>query len=304
MSNLLNQLDIPVVVIFYNRPHLLNQLHELLKAIQPSKLYLVADGPRSMDDLALCNSARKIFDDISWSCEVFRNYALNNMGCKNRVTSGLDWVFENEESAIILEDDCLPDQSFFEFAAVLLKKYRDDTRIAAISGNNFVTIDCEYSYMFSRYTHLWGWATWRRVWHLYDREMKSWDELCEPKYAKQIFFSNKEFNAFSQSVSSIKSGALDTWDSQWTLACLSNNMLTIMPNNNLVSNIGFGENATHTKGLPEEVFLKSYPMVFPLRHPAIIRSDSILDQTISDRYLTPRGILEKLIIKIKKLCIN
>lgn len=304
MSYLNNQLDIPVVIIFYNRPHLLKHLYELLKIIQPQKLYLIADGPRSIDDKVLCNSTRKIFDDIPWPCEVHRNYAVNNMGCKNRVITGLDWVFEREESAIILEDDCLPDQSFFGFAGILLDKYRDDTRIAAISGNNFINIDCEYSYMFSRYTHLWGWATWRRVWRLFDRDMKSLSELCRPNYASQIFFSNRELEAFCQSISSIKSGTLDTWDSQWTLSCLSNNMLTIMPCKNLVSNIGFGEDATHTKGLPEQVFLRKYPTVFPLRHPIIIRSDTVLDRKMSDNYFTPRRFFKKLISKTKKLFIN
>jgi hypothetical protein len=299
-----SQFKTPVVVIFFNRPNLLKKLFAVLEIVKPAKLYLIADGPRCQDDLELCSAARKIFEKVSWDCEVLRNYSYENLGCKNRVITGLDWVFEREDSAIILEDDCLPDYSFFEFVNILLEHYQKDTRIAAISGNNFIDIDSEHSYVFSRYTHLWGWATWRRVWQLYDREVKSWEQLMRPNYIAEIAASEAELNAIKKSISSIRSGALDTWDSQWLLTCWSNNMLTILPQKNLVANIGFGENATHTKGQPEKVYLEAYSVKFPLTHPLIIRSDLVLDRMISKKYFSPASPLKRLINKLMKLCAN
>ena len=241
-------LSTPIAFIIFNRPDLTEIVFEAIRQAKPKKLLVVADGPRFPQEADKCEKSRSVIQKIDWECELLTNYSEINLGCKLRVSSGLDWVFSEVEEAIILEDDCVPAPSFFKFCETLLARYRQDERIMMISGDNFQKGHkrTDYSYYFSKYAHIWGWASWRRAWQHYDVEMKTWpeynklgiiDSFCENKYEKKYWTDifNLTFD-----------GSINTWDYQWTYACWSQNGLSILPNANLVSNIGFRADATHT----------------------------------------------------------
>ncbi len=245
------QLKTAIALIIFNRPDTTEKVFEAIRQAKPSKLLVVADGPRANrpGEAEKCAATRAIINRVDWECEVLRNFSDVNLGCQKRVVSGLDWVFSEVEEAIILEDDCLPTPSFFHFCQTLLEYYRHDERIMHIGGNNFQPSSrTNYSYYFSKYNHCWGWASWRRAWKYYDVDMKTLQEykklglinsICENVY-EETYWIDKFDEALSNLISA--------WDYQWTYTCWSQNGLSITPNTNLISNIGFGSEATHTRG--------------------------------------------------------
>lgn len=288
----------PVVLMIFNRPSQTQLVFNEIRKVKPRKLLVIADGPRCgrEEDVEKCMAVRKIIEQVDWECEVGKNYAANNLGCKGRVASGLDWVFSLEEEAIILEDDCLPHPTFFCFCQELLERYRDDQRIMTISGNNF-----QYgkkrtaaSYYFSRYAHIWGWATWRRSWKLYQVNMERWPEVRSGRWLFDILGSMRadvqngqcQFDAM-ESMQAIEywykifdytyGGQIDTWDYQLIFTSWLEHSLHILPNVNLVSNIGFGMDATHTKTIRKCANLPVEAVTFPLEHPSFIIRDAIAD---------------------------
>lgn len=275
------QLKTPVAFIIFNRPDTTERVFAEIARARPAKLLVVGDGPRAnrpgeAEKVAAC---RAIIHRVNWPCEVLTNYSETNMGCKMRVSSGLDWVFEQVPEAIILEDDCLPHPTFFRFCQEMLERYRDDERIGMISGDNFqfgqvVTTD---SYYFSKYTHIWGWATWRRAWSGYDVEASIWPILLKEGWLKQISENKGEEAYWHEVFQSVYDGGLDTWDYQWTLRCFAQGQVSVMPNLNLISNIGFAQDATHTieKSIYANMAVKE--MSFPLKHPEIIRANPRAD---------------------------
>ncbi|MCA2504064.1 MAG: glycosyltransferase family 2 protein [Microcystis sp. M54BS1] len=269
------QLTTPVAFLIFNRPDTTARVFEAIRQAKPPKLLVVADGPRAdrADDIEKCKAARAIIEGVDWDCEVLTNYSDVNLGCKNRVSSGLDWVFHTVEEAIILEDDCLPHPSFFRFCQELLDYYRDDKRIMAISGDNFQLgrNRTEYSYYFSRYSHIWGWATWRRAWQYYDVKMKLWQEIRDGNWLESILGKTQAVKYWTKIFQTYYDGKIDTWDYPWNFACWIQNGLTILPNVNLVSNIGFGEDATHTIGSKSRLAnLGVQEMNFPLKCPPFL----------------------------------
>lgn len=288
----------PIVLIIFNRPLVTQQIFNEIRKVKPAKLLVIADGPRPVreDDVAKCLATRKIIEQVDWECEVLKNYAEVNLGCKGRVASGLDWVFSIVEEAIILEDDCLPQPTFFLFCQELLEQYRDDKRIMTISGNNFQYGQrrTEYSYYFSRYAHVWGWATWRRAWQYYDVHMKLWPGVREGRWLFDILGSMRAEVESGQCrfdvMGSMRAiaywykifdatygGRIDTWDYQLLFASWLQNGLHILPTINLVSNIGFGIDATHTKIAGKCSNIPMEAMVFPLQHPPFIIRDAAAD---------------------------
>jgi SAM-dependent methyltransferase len=241
-------LSTPIAFFIFNRPDLTSIVFEVIRQTKPKTLLVVADGPRFPEEAEKCQQARRtVIEKVDWNCQVLTNFSEKNLGCKHRVSSGLDWVFGEVEEAIILEDDCLPTQSFFYFCQALLDYYRDDERVMHISGNNFQFDQSrtEYSYYFSKYPHIWGWASWRRAWKYYDVSMKTWlkykdlgivSSICEDPYEQKYWI-----DIFDR----VYSGAVDTWDCQWVYTCWCQNGLAVLPNSNLVSNIGFRPDATH-----------------------------------------------------------
>lgn len=274
----MNNFQTPILFIIFNRPDTTLQVFSEIKKIKPAKLYVVADGSRvnKAGEKEKCDETRKIMDLVDWECEIFKNYSDINLGCKKRVSSGIDWFFKNVEQGIILEDDCLPDQSFFKFCEEILDKYKNDERVGMISGDNFQfgQIKNEFSYYFSRYSHIWGWATWRRAWEKYDVNISSWPQIKNDKVLNRIFNNRQDVYYWSAIFDDVYNNKIDTWDYQWSFTCFVNNYLSVMPNVNLISNIGFNQGeATHTKRVGKFSNMTTSELTFPLKVPeSIIRS--------------------------------
>ena len=285
-SNIKYELTTPVVFLIFNRPDTTARVFEAIRQAKPSKLLVVADGARAdkPGEAEKCAAARAIIDRVDWECEVLTNYSDANLGCRKRVTSGLNWVFEQVEEAIILEDDCLPHPSFFLYCQELLEKYRDDERIMMISGDNFQFGHkrTEYSYYFSRYGHCWGWASWRRAWTKYNDSMQTWSELRDNGWLNDVLPNEQAVAYWSRIFQSVYDG-FNTWDYVWQYTLWINSGLTILPNVNLVSNIGFGS-GTHTNINNHKLAnLKVEALIYPLKHPLVIRNtsaDNFTEQTI------------------------
>jgi hypothetical protein len=266
----------PVVLLVFNRPVQTRQLLEAVRRARPPLVLVVADGPRPAvpGDDAACAEVRALVDqEVDWDAKVLKNYAAANLGLRRRVSSGLAWAFEQVEQAIILEDDCLPDPTFFRFCAELLHCYQYDTRVGVISGNNFQPpgFACQRSYYFSRYNHCWGWATWRRAWQFFDASMKEWPELRPTGWLDGLFPDPAQAAYWRALFDGVCEGRLNSWAYAWTFACWSQSLLTILPRANLVSNIGFDSTGTHTTNAANPLAqLPSVPMPFPLTHPSSV----------------------------------
>ena len=292
-------LTTPVVLLGFNRPAETGRVFAAIREARPPRLLIVADGPRAdrPDDGPLCAEVRRIVEQVDWPCEVQHNYSGINLGCRQRVASGLDWVFEQVEEAIILEDDCLPHPSFFRFCEELLSKYRHDERIMMISGDNFQfgINRTSYSYYFSRYSHIWGWASWRRSWEKYDILMKLWPEIRDGGWLHDVFIRNNVIKYWEKSFEDTYNGLIDTWDHQFTFACIVNNGLSIVPNMNLVSNIGFNFGATRTKSKCRFSDMRTEEMLFPLVHPHHIIRNAKADKYTENLQFTSSILLKRIL---------
>jgi len=284
------QIITPVCFLVFNRPETTSRVFEEIRRARPPKLLVVADGPRldRPGEAEKCDAVRAIIEQVDWPCEVLKNYTNTNMGCKRRVSSGLDWVFETVPEAIILEDDCVPDPSFFRYVEELLTRYRDDERVMVIAALHFhgAAHTPPHSYFFSRYNHVWGWASWRRAWQYYDREISLWPALRDTDWLLAIGGGSKAFQQYWTKIfDTVHLGRVDTWDYQWTFSCWAQSGLAILPARNLVTNVGFGEDATHTKdngGAHASLQLEA--LNFPLSHPLTMVRDFAADEW-SDRHV-------------------
>jgi hypothetical protein len=262
----------PVVIIAYNRPWLLKQVLTVVRQVQPTQLFLVVDGPNleRPEDQHKCQQVREILSTVDWSCQVFRNYSEYNQGCGYRIPSGLDWVFEQVETAIILEDDCLPDLSFFQFCQILLSRYGDDPSVTQICGTNRL-LQWKYeqqSYHFARYCSAWGWATWKRAWQNYHQHGQLWQDSSIRAKIKGIIKESRQFSYFCQRYQQAIANSGMTWDYQWSLVQLAQQGRSIIPGVNLVKNLGFNREATHTHHFCLSHLLQSVQtMKFPLIEP-------------------------------------
>jgi hypothetical protein len=277
------QLTTPVAFIIFSRPDTTEQVFEAIRQAKPPKLLVIADGPRAdkVGEAEKCAATRAIIDRVDWDCDVLTNYSDINLGCKRRVSSGIDWVFENVEEAIILEDDCLPAPSFFPYCQELLTRYRHDTRVMHIAGTNFGISgkNPNESYYFSRRTHIWGWASWRRAWKsYYDVKISLWPDLKKQDRLAEILGNKKEAEVKTNIFDMVYAGEIDTWDYQWHFACICQGNSSILPNQNLVSNIGLAhEDATHTFGSSDFAKVKLSDIQFPLVHPKYFIKDTEAD---------------------------
>lgn len=240
----------PVLLLLFNRPDTTRRVFDAIKQAAPSRLYIAADGARKdrEQEAALCKEAREVIAYIDWPCEVKTLFRDENLGCKDAVSSAIDWFFEREEEGIILEDDCLPSNDFFRFCDEMLERYRLDTRIRHIGGSNLQQGKQwgEAGYYYSNLTHVWGWASWRRVWQQYDKELEAYTAEDVQNAFADIFTEPIIINTWAQIFNQLKAGQIDTWDYQLTFINFFNNSLSVIPNVNLISNIGFGDGATHT----------------------------------------------------------
>jgi hypothetical protein len=292
-------INIPTAIIFFARPDLLQVTFEAVRKAKPSKLFLIQDGARegNSNDLKKIKECQDIVENIDWECEVYKNYADDNLGCGMRIFSGLNWVFKHVDRVLIIEDDCVPAQSLFPFAAELLERYKDDDRIGMISGMNNLDIyeNCPDDYFFSSSGSIWGWATWKRVWDKVEYDL----EFLNDKNATTIVFkTDSKLEPMGQVLSNnLNEGKkLTSWSYQLGMNILLQHQINIVPKYNMISNIGMSEDGANSvsslrfmpKGLRQLYYMKTYDYKFPLQHPKYVVNDldfkKKLDRLMGDGY--------------------
>ena len=275
--------SLTVALFIYNRPQLTRRVFARIRAAPPARLFVIADGPGGRADNAELEAARMETENIDWPCRVERDSASNHLGCGRRVSSGIASVLEQAQEAVFLEDDCLPDPSFFTFCKELLVRYRDRSEILMISGYNPLdTVNlADTSYDFSRFGSIWGWASWKRAFSGYDRELACWDDAATRQRLRDALQDDSAFEYYGRVVDRIRNGQIDTWDYQWTIYRLLQGGLCAVPTRNLVQNMGFGGAATHT-GSANLLHLENHAesLEFPLQHPAQVKLNRVLDQRL------------------------
>jgi hypothetical protein len=280
----MTKLTVPVVLIIFKRPEMTQQVFEVIRQVQPPQLLVIADGPRDRypEEARQCQATRAILEQVDWDCQIFKNFSEQNLGGKQRISSGLDWVFSLVESAIILEDDCLPSPSFFFYCQELLAYYRDDQRVMTISGNAYhLPLERSgYSYRFSRYNMSWGWATWRRAWQHYDGQIRLWPEIQQQRWLGDILDNPKAERYWRDRFQEVFENKIGGWDYRWTFACWIRSGLSIHPLVNLVSNIGFNGDATHTTIKNHLADLPLETIELPLKHPPFVLRDAQYDKLL------------------------
>lgn len=279
-----HQLRTAVLFMIFNRPDTTKQVFEAIRKAKPPRLYVAADGPRAdkAGEGEKCEKTRQIAMQVDWDCEVKTLFRDKNLGCKYAVSGAIDWFFENEEEGIILEDDCLPSQSFFWFCEVLLEKYQNDLRVWHIAGyNHYPERIKKSSYFFTRMPSIWGWATWKDRWKSYN--------ISIPEEQKMLrFLENQSMNRHWQKIFG-RIELVDTWDFQWGHCVLVNNGLSVRPSVNLIRNIGFGDGATHTSGTDYHVIENhaSEILIDEIRHPESYLVELNEDIEVFKRRFTP-----------------
>lgn len=262
----------PILFLIFNRPEISRKVFNQIKKIRPGNLFIAADGPRPQnpDDIFLCTETRKIVDEIDWECDVKTLFRTKNMGCGPAVCSAINWFFEQVEEGIILEDDCFPDLSFFNFCNELLEKYRYDKQVYLISGTNMQNniLRGSSSYYFSNYPITWGWASWRRAWEKFDFDAKDYKQAFTSGELDHAFQLKQEKSYWFQKIKMIELEKRNIWDYQWFYSIWRNRGIAIVPNSNLIINIGFTNSGTHTflkDSIREPSSLNT--IIFPLMHP-------------------------------------
>lgn len=276
--------DTGVAIIFFNRPECVSKVFESVRKAQPPKLFLIQDGARGDRDVEKVEACRKIVENVDWECEIFKNYSNENLGCGKRMSSGITWVFEHVEKAMILEDDCVPNESFYRFCDETLEKYKDDKRILMISGmNHWGEWNCQADYLFAYSGSIWGWATWKRAWDKFDFSVAAINDSevqkmlmsgIEPRHvAKNDILKWKETN-----VKVMSNQKISYWAHQWRLVKFLYHNLCIIPKVNLISNVG-DVDATHPSNgeACEYHHLATKSLNFPLKHPDYIFQDFSYD---------------------------
>ncbi len=294
----------PVALLIFKRPETTEKVFEAIRQAKPPKLLVVADGPRAdkPGEAEQCAAARAIIDRVDWDCEVLKNYSDVNLGCGLRPATGITWVFEQVEEAIIFEDDCLPHPTFFQFCEELLSKYRNDERVMAIAGTSLVG---EWrsplqSYYFSQFGGNWGWASWRRAWKFFDYNIKLFPQLLEAQFLEHYLREPKYYLYWKKLFQEIyEFPDRSCWDYQWLLACWMQNGLRICPEVNLITNIGFGANATHTFSDNPLANVQTQEINLPLKHPQFMIQDFQADHLIQEKFFNV-GFMSKLKRKIAR----
>lgn len=280
MAEQTQQLSAPVLLLVFNRPSETFKSFERLRAARPERLFVAGDGPRPghPNDAEAVEQVRTVVGMVDWDCEVKTLFRDHNLGCARAVSSAIDWAFEFVEELIILEDDCLPSDSFFAYCAELLERYRDDQRIFVVSGDNFQQRPprTPYSYYFSRYNHCWGWATWKRAWRHFDFDMNVWPEIRDGGWLTDILHDILTEKYWTKIFDNVCAGKIDSWAYRWTFSCWAQSGLTVLPAVNLVQNIGFGEDATHCYGDSKHSLI-AQNLDFPLSHPPYLLADETAD---------------------------
>jgi hypothetical protein len=280
-----NRFETPVALFVFRRPDTTQKVFEAISNARPSRLLLIADGPRpdKIGEAEACRQVRDIVSHVDWPCEVSTNFADHNLGCQERMISGFNWVFSLVEEAILFEDDCLPDPSFFPFCQELLERYRGDSRIGYISGCNQAEKDTttSASYYYSRIGSCWGWATWRSQWQRYDRHLDDWPAMRKDNTLAEVFDEPKTVAYWTKIFDMMHENRLPTaWDYQWMFTCLKNNSVAAVSSVNAICNIGYGPGATHaTEPDPRNMRLAKQ-VQFPLKHPSSFIPSRTMDRSL------------------------
>jgi len=263
----------PVLLIVWNRLDETRQALEAIRAVRPTQLYVAGDGPRTCEEAKATTAVRElVVEMVDWPCELKMSYSEINLGCRAGVTRAIDWFFENVSEGIILEDDCVAHPDFFFFCDEMLSRYREASQVFHIAGDNtpLVRIEQNWSYCFVRYPHIWGWATWRRAWNEYDRDLDLWATFRATGQMNHVFEQRDEYETWVPIFDTLRSeGQPDTWDWQWAATCILRDALCVQPTVNLISNVGFNELATHTRRQSPRSNATTQS-IFPLTHPPVI----------------------------------
>src|ERR1035437_716672 len=289
-----------VALIVFNRPQHVRRLLDALSKVKPPKIYVIGDAPRENrpDDIPLVAEVRSLLETFPWECEVHYNYATSNLGCGKRPASGISWVLEQEESVIILEDDCIPGEDFFRFCDEMLDRYADDERVMMASGDNFIPPGKRrgrHSYHFSKYHHIWGWATWRRAWTKFDFEAGGLPEFLDSgtfrglcaNWIERIYWRHVFKDLLAR-------GWAHIWDYQWLYAIWKNRGVSVHPSVNLISNVGIGVDATHTTGDSVMNHLTPERMEFPLKHPTQVVRDKAIERQERSKIIKVHRLIREL----------
>ena len=296
----------PVVLVLFNRPKETREVFKKVRQARVPKLYIIMDAPRNGNetDIKLNEEVKEIVQNVDWECQVKWNIAKENMGVGPRPYTGIDWVFQHEDRAIILEDDCVPALAFFDFASELLERYKDDHRIMHISGTRYNQefVSNNDSYLFSRYQYNWGWATWRRAWKCYDYDLSNYNEVKRKKYFENRF-SNSEATHWQGKFDRAQEQKARMWDYQWQYAVFMNSGLCIFPKENLICNIGpFGTTAPNFNA---SLYYRDIDESFQIKeHPTVVCVNEAFDQYYFNKHIFVQlSIFQRIIRKIKRLII-
>lgn len=289
--------NVPVALFLFNRPKELKAVFDAIAKIKPSTLFIIADGPRAgnIDDPQLCAKARSIVEQVDWPCDVHRQYSETNQGCRSAIPNGLDWVFSHVEKCIILEDDCVPNESFFYYCEELLNLYCDNPSIMTIGGHRYDGPDefSSESYFFSKYPSTWGWATWRRAWKHFDLELTQWPELKNTDWLSKIL-GNKNHELYWSRIFDQMIEGMDAWDYALVFSSWIQKGISIRSKVNLIENIGFGPDATHTKDNHHIISQRKHKnLPFPLLHPEIIQTKTEDDDRIE--WVSYSGTMDRML---------
>ncbi len=299
----------PILLMTYRRPNNTKLILQLLKKYKQKNIIVFNDGLKNKEHSLEHKKTRQVISRFKGLKKLEIIFPKKNLTQKNNLPFALKKVFKKYNRVIILEDDCIPNRSFFKFCNLLLEKYKDDNRISQISGNNFLNFK-KYkrrnndSYFFSNFTSSWGWATWRNRWKgVYDKEIYLWPIIKKEMWLKDIFNNKKSYDFWTKAFDRRFRNLDDDWDRPWTLANLINNRLNIFPNKNLINNIGDDTAALHSN--PKKWNnLKLENMKFPLIHPKIIRCDTIVDNFLTNEGFSFPNLKYRIKNKFKSLFVN
>lgn len=292
----MSSFDTPVLLVIHRRPEPTSRVFDAIARARPRRLFIAADGPATAGDREACELTRRVVQRVDWACEVGHDFSEQNLGLDRRMISAIDWVLASSESAIVLEDDCLPDARFFMFCSSMLERYQQDARVMHVSGECYrATREGDCSYFFSKYPLAWGWATWRRAWSRFDPLMSTWPRFRLQPEARALFDSEHERRYWHSTFDRVHEDAParrhSSWDYAWYYACMTNG-LSIHPAVNLVSNIGYGPLASHTHGTSDLSNRRVQILEKDLRHPDWVVRDRQADMDTFDRRF-PGAILKQ-----------
>lgn len=303
--------DVPILLLVFRRPEITKKLFNEIRKIKPHKLFIGCDGPREnvLGEKEKVEAVKDIFKNIDWDCDVETLFFNENKGSKMAESMAMNWFFENVEEGIILEDDCIPGEDFFEYCKEMLEYYRHDKRIMLISGSNFQFghIRGESSYYFSKFPATWGWATWKRAWKYYDVNISDLPEFKREKVILSVTLNKTAQKYFSNHLEDVYKGKIDAWDTQIFFMLWAYHGLAVVPNVNLISNIGIGEDSVNTeKGKTAINFIPIKNVEFPLKHPKLMIVDKRADEYICkvfkiNLFNVYKNIFKKIIIDFLKM---